>query len=236
MQLIDFFAAQKVPILYIIFITGGASALLVSPKSPLTLIEKINLTQKLMASGCTIEEINLVRQQLSRVKGGKLAEKILKANESNEIITFIASDIIADPVEMIGSGPTVIVKHDNLMDKIELIVKKAGLESCDIKRYIGEKEIDCQLMENRVHNMIIINNSVAMAIAKKQLDQQFVVNFLGNDLQGEAIEVAQRLVNVISSSKIDQNVCWIGGGETTVTLANESKGNNCTKVIIIYVK
>lgn len=57
----------------LILISGGASAMLPAPAKGLTLGDKIAVTKALLASGAPIEVMNLVRQQLSRIKGGGLA-------------------------------------------------------------------------------------------------------------------------------------------------------------------
>lgn len=57
----------------IVLISGGGSALLPLPIPPITLKEKVEITQQLAAKGASIKELNIVRKSLSFVKGGKLA-------------------------------------------------------------------------------------------------------------------------------------------------------------------
>src|SRR5690606_10814467 len=51
----------------------------------------------------SIGELNCVRKQLSRVKGGRLA----RACTAGTLIALVISDIVGDPLDIIGSGPTV---------------------------------------------------------------------------------------------------------------------------------
>src|SRR5438552_4120345 len=53
-------------------ISGGSSSLLCLPRPGITLARKRAAIEKLMASGASIVEINLVRKRLSAVKGEKL--------------------------------------------------------------------------------------------------------------------------------------------------------------------
>lgn len=83
-------------------LTGGASALMVAPADGLTLADKAHVSDVLLASGANISEINTVRKQLSRVKGGRLLDAIHPAHS----MTLMISDIPSDDPAMIGSGPT----------------------------------------------------------------------------------------------------------------------------------
>ena len=91
--------------LLICVISGGASALMPAPVPPMTLAEKQELTRKLLACGATIHEINTVRKHLSSFKGGQLAKLAYPAT----IIALILSDVIGDDLDVIGSGPTVVI-------------------------------------------------------------------------------------------------------------------------------
>jgi len=59
--------------------SGGGSALLPAPSSPITLDQKQVTTHLLLDCGATINEINAIRKHLSRSKGGWLAKKAYPA-------------------------------------------------------------------------------------------------------------------------------------------------------------
>ena len=61
--------------LVIFLISGGGSALLPSPLPGITLQEKQKVTDLLLRSGATIQEINTIRKHLSLLKGGGLARR-----------------------------------------------------------------------------------------------------------------------------------------------------------------
>lgn len=83
-------------------ISGGASALLPAPRAGLTLADKIAVNRLLLGSGFDIAAMNLVRQQLSRLKGGGLARTAAPA----PLRALILSDVIGDDPRVIASGPT----------------------------------------------------------------------------------------------------------------------------------
>lgn len=84
-------------------ISGGGSALMPAPVEGITLADKLALTRHLSASGANIEQLNTVRKQLSRIKGGGLA----RACRAGRLVALIISDVLGDPLDVISSGPTV---------------------------------------------------------------------------------------------------------------------------------
>ena len=84
-------------------ISGGGSALLPAPVAGLGLDDKIAVTRLLLASGAPIGEVNLVRQQVSRLKGGGL----LRLAGPALVTALVLSDVVGDDLAAIASGPTV---------------------------------------------------------------------------------------------------------------------------------
>lgn len=87
----------------LVLISGGASSLLVQPRPPVTLAEKVDVTRRLLACGAPIASVNAVRKHLSLVKGGGL----LRAAGARPVRTLLLSDVAGDDPSVIGSGPTV---------------------------------------------------------------------------------------------------------------------------------
>jgi len=84
----------------IALVSGGASALVEVPRVPLG--ELRALAGALMAAGAPISELNAVRGALSELKAGGLALAC-----AAPIVTLVASDVIGDRLDVIGSGPTI---------------------------------------------------------------------------------------------------------------------------------
>jgi glycerate-2-kinase len=81
-------------------VSGGASAQLEEPRVPLD--ELVAIVRALTAAGAPIRELNTVRGALSSIKAGGLVTGC-----AARVITLIASDVIGDPIDVVGSGPTV---------------------------------------------------------------------------------------------------------------------------------
>jgi glycerate 2-kinase len=96
-------ARQSAEDLLVVLVSGGASALLCAPVTGVTLGDKVGVTRALLRSGAPIEEINLVRRHLSRVKGGGIS----RAAAPGRVLGLLASDVIGGGPHDIGSGPTV---------------------------------------------------------------------------------------------------------------------------------
>ena len=58
---------------------------------------------QLLASGADIEVMNLIRQQLSELKGGGM----LRYAAPSPVTSLILSDVIGDDLRAVASGPTV---------------------------------------------------------------------------------------------------------------------------------
>jgi hydroxypyruvate reductase len=90
---------------HLVLLTGGASALCVSPAPGVTFEQKVAATRALMRSGAPIAELNALRKRLSALKGGRLAARIEARGAT--VTTLAVSDVQGDELSVIGSGPTV---------------------------------------------------------------------------------------------------------------------------------
>ena len=117
-------------------LTGGGSALLPAPVAEISLPEKIRLTQLLSAAGANIEQLNVVRSQLSAVKGGGLA----RACRAGWLVSLLISDVLGDRLDIIASGPTVPTDA-TARDALEILAA-LGLRDdpsiAGIERYLQE--------------------------------------------------------------------------------------------------
>ena len=207
-------------------ISGGGSALVTAPLVPLEDLQ--TLTSLLLASGARIDEINILRRQLDRIKGGGLA-RTTKAR----IISLILSDVIGNPLETIASGPT-FPDPTTREDAVD-VLKRYGLERQVPKSIMDIMESRSLLLEHgqqaaglhNVQNIIIGDNAFAAKAALKQAKQEGLeADILMNDLQGEAREAGVTLTRRLreETTKRPRPFCLIAGGETTVRVRGKGRG------------
>jgi len=215
--------------------SGGGSALLPAPSSPITLDQKQATTRLLLECGATINEINAIRKHLSRSKGGWLAKEAYPAT----IVSLLLSDVIGDRLDVIASGPTVpdestysdcikIIDRYKLSDRLSKSVaeyfKKGAAGSLPETPKAGDPVF------SKVQNLIVGNNRESLLAAKERailLGYNTIV--LSSQIEGEAREVAQVFAAIgkeISQANlpISPPACVIAGGETTVTIQGRGKG------------
>jgi hydroxypyruvate reductase len=224
--------------LVICLISGGGSALLTAPVAGVSLDDLRALTELLLASGGTINEINTLRKALDRVKGGGLAAAAAPA----QTLTLILSDVVGDPLDVIASGPT--VPSPQTFEDAQAVIEKyhlspelppsilAALQN-PIERTMGESI--------RVNNHIIANNETAAQAALAQAQKEgFITHLLTTTLQGEAREVGVELAGILrkmvtSGDPVGSPGLVVAGGETTVTLQGDGRGGRNQEMALAAV-
>lgn len=230
--------------LVICLLSGGASALLVSPVTGLTLQDKQETTHLLLTAGASISELNTVRKHLSAVKGGRLAQAVYPA----QLITLILSDVIGDPLDVIASGPTA-ADNSTFTDAWMVILKYGLLErlpstvSNYLQRGMAGKELET-IQQNspclaRTHNLIIANIHQALLAAQEKSGQLgFPPRMVSDSLQGEARVAAQQMANIVRAElakmKENERCCLLFGGETTVTVTGTGKGGRNQELTLAF--
>lgn len=212
-------------------ISGGGSALVTAPHVRLEDLQ--TLTALLLSSGARIDEINILRRQLDRVKGGGLA-RATKAR----IISLILSDVIGNPLETIASGPTVpdpttgedaiaILEKYFHNSATETLRHRDSLNSVTQDLRGSKKSLVDNSFVERTQNIIIGDNKLAAQAALKQAyDEGLHSEILTNELQGEASVVGRMLAKKLRDeiSIRPRPFCLIAGGETTVTIKGQGTG------------
>jgi hydroxypyruvate reductase/glycerate 2-kinase len=227
-------------------ISGGGSALLVSPYTGITLAEKQEMTNLLLRAGANINELNTVRKHISKVKGGRLAEIAYPA----KIISLILSDVVGDRLDVIASGPTSpdtttfayalkVLEKYGLMNKapksiLEVLKKGVG-------GLIPETPKEGDRIFNNIENIIIGSNRSALdAVKRKAEELGFHAEIISYELTGEAREVGKWLAEAarkragMEAQKNKRPLCLLSGGETTVTVRGSGIGGRNMELALAF--
>jgi glycerate 2-kinase len=212
---LDMLAETTATDVVLCLISGGSSALLTQPRLPLPDLQV--LTQKLLHSGCTINELNCVRTQLDEVKGGGLAQ----AAFPSACMTLILSDVIGNPLSLIGSGPTIPATSDSAMARA--VLQKYGLLTAGIEELLAS-----DLAKNtavsppppaqqlRVPYVIGDVREAALGALQEAKWMGFTPQLITYHLEGEAREAGRFAASLAKS--MPPGHAYVLGGETTVTI------------------
>lgn len=191
-------------------ISGGGSALLPAPAGALTLADKIVVNTLLLASGLDIRDMNLIRQQLSDLKGGGM----LRHAAPHPVTALILSDVVGDDLSAIASGPTAppigtpaqavtLLKRAELWDRVPPAVRD----------HLGQARPVPDLPAAR--NILIGSNSQSVAAMAQAAGAAFVIP---EPVTGDVSDAA----TLICDQARPGITLW--GGETTVVLKGTGRG------------
>ncbi len=216
-------------------ISGGASALMPLPASGITLEEKQTATRLLLACGATIHEINAVRKHISGIKGGQLARLAAPAT----VVSLMLSDVIGDSLDVIGSGPT--APDSSTFASAWAVIEKYGIAGkipapvashiqAGMRGEIKDTPKSGDACFRKTQNHIVGSNRLAVdaaAVKARELGYRPVV--LSTFIEGETKDVAAMHAAiareaVVSGRPAKPPVCFISGGETTVTIRGDGLG------------
>ncbi|HHS97603.1 MAG TPA: glycerate kinase [Chloroflexi bacterium] len=223
--------------LALVLISGGASALLVQPVEGISLEDLQRLTDELLRSGATIQEVNGVRKHLSRVKGGRLARQIVRRGAQAAVL--VLSDVVGNSLNHIGSGPCApdpttfadawaVLERYGLLEQVPEAVR-AYLER-GLRGEVEETPKPDDPLFEQVHHVIVGDNRMAaLAAAERARALGFHAEVLTTYLEGEAREVGKVLAALAKeeacyAAPFPRPACLVLGGETTVTVRGDGKG------------
>lgn len=221
----------------LVLLSGGGSALWSAPIPPITLAEKQALTKELVLSGASIAEINCVRKHLSSIKGGRLATAAYPAR----ILTLAISDVPRDDVSVLASGPT--VADTSTQNDAKRILANYGIATpvsvasvLNDPKHESIKPGDPRLAQSDMH--IIARGADALKAANKVATRLgFDVLLLGNDIEGDARQVARSHAETIRSlQRATKPLLLLSGGELTVAVKGEGRGGPSRQYLLALAR
>ena len=210
-------------------VSGGGSALFEYVEFPLADLSA--LTNQMLASGASIEEINTVRKHLSSVKGGRFAEHIYPAR----VFAIVLSDIISSRLDMIASGPT--VADSTTVADAFAIVEKYALTLTQKQKELLARETPKKI-ENAEH---IVSGSVA-ELCRHAADaaraRGYEARIVTDSMDIEAREAGKKIGSLAATLAYNATApqCLIFGGETVVHLRGNGKGGRNQELALTAAK
>ncbi|WP_211462445.1 glycerate kinase type-2 family protein [Collimonas silvisoli] len=218
-------------------ISGGGSALLPLPAEGLTLQDKQEINQALLASGASISEMNCVRRHLSAIKGGRLAAACYPAR----VVNLIISDAPADGLNDIASGPTV-ADASTCADALAVLrryaieVAPAVIALLESGRSESLKPDDPRLPHIETH--LIATPQLALeAAAKLAKEVGISAHILSDAIEGEARDVGKVMAAIARqvnrrAQPFTPPCVLLSGGETTVTIRGNGRGGRNVEFLL----
>jgi len=183
----------------------------------------VKISKSLLRSGATISEMNVIRNHLSKVKGGGLAKHLYPAT----VASLIFSDVPGNDLSVIASGPTV---HDptKVEDSLRIVAKYGLEEELDLSRDAFVENPQDQKYFEKVQNIIVLSNKTALsAMQDKAKLLGFETDLYSDRLQGDAKSMGKQLIQVAKAGRI-----LLAGGETTVKVVGKGKGGRNQTLVL----
>jgi len=212
----------------ICLVSGGGSALLSAPLPGMDPALKQQIHRELLASGATIAELNTVRKQLSRVKGGRLAKACL-----GQVLNFLISDVPGDAPEFIASGPTVPA-HTDQAEAVAIITRYALPSAAAVLPWLADPAQATPSPDDpcfqRVQTTLVATPQRALEAAAAVCQAAGLTPWILSDrLEGDSETVAGVLAAMARSAQrqttpVAPPLCLLSGGETTVRVTGGGQG------------
>jgi glycerate 2-kinase len=215
--------------LAIFLLSGGGSSIAEKPiDDEISLTDLIATYRALVYSGAPIAEINAVRKHLSAIKGGRLAQAALPAQQ----VSILVSDVPDNTPDALASGPTmpdttsvedcyaIATKHrlpDQFPASVRELFQRHALEETP-------KSDDPAFHRSRWWT--VLSNSTLLEACKAEAERhRFTIEVNNTCDDWDYARAADYLLERLSDlRKNSERVCLISGGEVTVKVTNGGVG------------
>jgi hydroxypyruvate reductase len=219
--------------LVIFLISGGGSAMFELPRDQIISLKDLQAAnQALVTCGATIAEINLLRKQLSAVKGGALGALVPNAGK----VTLIVSDTNDGDEDSVASGPSLspVGNAAARRSDISLILDRYKLRERLPASVVSalEKEhgpFPPAAPGSELAYLLLDNEGVTSAAVEAAQRRGLVVRSVPNLVEGPIDVGCRRLVSQLlelhkSVGTSGQTVCLVSGGEFSCPVGGDGKG------------
>ncbi|WP_292291886.1 DUF4147 domain-containing protein [Marivita sp.] len=201
-------------------ISGGGSALLPAPPPGISLADKARLNDLLLSAGLDIVQMNLVRQQVSLLKGGGFVRLAAPA----PVFAYLLSDVIGDDLRAIASGPTVS-PIGTATDAITTL-RTAGIWDMtpeSIRNHLEtQKDQTFDPLPDATNTLVGSNRLSLEAMAEEAQRIGLTPRIVSDALIGDVNDAADQVLAELIARP--EPTALLFGGETTVKLAGTGRG------------
>ena len=217
---------------FIALISGGASALLPAPAQGISLADKQALNAALLASGLDIVEMNMIRQQVSTLKGGGLLRQAAPAPVS----AYILSDVVGNDLRAIASGPTVapLGTKTSARKRLQQVGAWDTLPT-SIQTHLQGPDVSDDLPN--ASNTLVGSNRQSVEAAAAHLRSDFNVIEIDEPLVGDVGTAAKTFIAALDNHlpvRAPTAIVW--GGETTVQLRGDGLGGRNQELALLVAQ
>jgi hydroxypyruvate reductase len=225
--------------LVVALISGGGSALLPAPAPGLDFADEQAVTRALLASGLSIAGMNLIRNELSAIKGGRLAALAAPAR----VATLVVSDVAGDDPALVASGPTVPIAGSRAEVRRLVALHRLALPPAAAALLAGDANAAPRPDDPRfARNTVEVVASAALSLdaaARAAASHGLAAHILSDAIEGEARDVALVLAalarEVASRNRpFARPALLLSGGETTVTVRGTGKGGRNAEFLLAF--
>lgn len=222
-------SAQNSLSLVIFMLSGGGSSIAEKPiDNNISLEELIATYRVLVHSGAPIAEINTVRKHLSAIKGGRLAQAALGAQQ----VSILVSDVPDNTPDALASGPT--MPDSTSVEDCYAIAAKHGLveqfpapvRELFQRHALEETPKSDDPAFHRSRWWTVLSNSSLLEAAKSEAERHgFTVEVDNSCDDWDYMRAADYLLDRLRElRKKSERVCLLSGGEITVKVTNGGVG------------
>jgi hydroxypyruvate reductase len=223
--------------LVVALISGGGSALLPAPGPGMSFADEQAATRALLSSGMPIGVMNLVRNEISAIKGGRLAALAAPAR----VATLIVSDVPGDDPALVASGPTVPIAGSRAEVRHLIALHGLQLPAAATALLAGNdnpppRPDDPRFGRNSVR--IIASAALSLDAAADEARRHGVApHILSDAIEGEARDVGQVMAALCKEIALRDRpfrrpALLLSGGETTVTVRGKGKGGRNSEFLL----
>jgi glycerate-2-kinase len=220
-------------------VSGGTSSLFEVPVDGIDARDLEAVYTLLLGCGAPIEEVNVIRAAISRVKGGGLS----RAAGAAAVVTLAISDVHSDDPRIIGSGPTVddgpdfhaardLIAARGLAQRLPVAVRN------HLERGRGVAPAG-RLGSREYHVVASVRHAEAACRSFLENAGYRVVDPPMAHLRGDVQDAATAIASMIATLGRSEGRCaFCVGGETTVTLPPHpgKGGRNCHLAALLALR